>query len=398
MKMHRLAPLLSVAGALALGVGAASASGVGPIGSLPAVPVASPVLGGTVSAVTQPVGGVVSGATNAVSGTVGGVTAPVAPLVNLPPKHLPASTTTTTTTTPPPPGNATANGAHVNPIDTCVSCTGAGAQGGSSQSGATALRVLGQTLSGGSSSSSSANSGNLIALPANPLMALAVANWMTAADSSGGSSSARSRSALVDLGLGDGQVATVAVLEAASSATFDGAASHGSGSTNGVNLTAGNGALVLVLLHSEAHSDGARSAYLASLNGTTLGGTSQDGDIPITIPGVITIHLLTVGANGGVAGAAIGSVNDVLTLPGQVASVLSSTASGAGAPAAAVPVQPLPTTGVASVSATAPSAHVSGPRVPLTGISIGAAGLVLLTSGLGLLVLSARRRRAAAAG
>jgi hypothetical protein len=393
MKMHRLAPLLSVAGALALGVGAASASGVGPIGSLPALPVASPVLGGTVSSVPQPVGGAVSDATNAVRGTVGGVTAPVAPLVNLPPKHRPASTTTS----PPPPGNATANGAHVNPLDTCVSCTGAGAQSGSSQSGATALRVLGQPLSGGSSSSTSANSGNLIALPANPLMALAVANWMTAADSSGGSSSARSRSALVDLGLGNGQVATVAVLEAASAATFDGAASHGNGSTNGVNLTAGNGALVLVLLHSEAHSDGARSAYLASLNGTTLGGTSQDGDIPITVPGVITIHLLTVGANGGVAGAAIGSVNDVLTIPGQVASVLSSTASGAGAPFAA-PVQPVPVTGVASISATAPSAHAAGPRVPLTGVSIGAAGLVLLTSGLGLLVLSARRRRAAAAG
>jgi hypothetical protein len=222
-------------------------------------------------------------------------------------------------------------------------------------------------------------------------MTLAVANWMTAADAAGGSSSSRSRSALVDLGLGNGQVATVAVLEAASAAAFDGSASHGAGATNGVNLTGGNGGLVLVLLHSEANSDGGRSAYLASLNGTTLGGTNQDGDIPITIPGVITIHLLTVGANGGVAGAAIGSVNDVLSIPGQVASVLASTASGAGAPVA---VAPLPPTGVASVNA--PSAH-AGPGVPLTGISVGAAGLVLLTSGLGLLGLSARRRRAATA-
>ena len=386
----RLAPVLSLAGAIAIGVGAASATGLGPIAQLPAAP-ASSILGGTVNSITQPVTNIVSGAAPAVVNTVQGVTAPAAPLVHLPTTR-PA---TATTTTPPPPGHATANGAHINPLDTCVSCTSAGAQTGSSQSGAQALRVLGQPLSGGDSVSNGTQSGSLIALPANPLMALAIADWMTSAQAAGGSSASRSRSSLVDLGLGDGQVATVAVLEAASAAGFDGTASHGSGSTNGVHLTAGNGALVLVLLHSEANSDGGRSAYLASLNGTPIGGGGQDGDIPITIPGVITIHLLTVGANGGVAGAAIGSVNDVLTIPGQVASVLSSTAAGAGAPVATVPT---PTTGVAGIAATNPPAaaatHSAGPRVPLTGISIGAAGLALLTAGLSLLVASSRRRRA----
>src|ERR1700751_1983331 len=109
MKVHRLAPVLSVAGALALRVGAASASGVGPIGALPAAPVSSPVLGGTVSSITQPVAPVVGGAAQAVTGAVTGVGTPVAPLVNVPPKRRTASTTTT----PPPPGSATANGAHV---------------------------------------------------------------------------------------------------------------------------------------------------------------------------------------------------------------------------------------------------------------------------------------------
>jgi hypothetical protein len=386
MTLFRLAPVLSVAGALALGVGAASASGIGPTGSLPGAPVSSPLLGGTVSSVTPPVGDVVSGTTGAVTGAVGGAAAPVAPLVTVTPRGQ------ASTGTPPPPGNATASGAHVNPIDTCASCTGAGADSGSSQSGATALRVVGQTLSGGSSSSTGTQSGQLVALPANPLMTLAVADWMTASEAPG---SSRSRSALVDLGLSDGQVATVAVLQAASAAGFEGTASHGAGANNGVNLTGGNGALVLVLLHSEANSDGGRSAYLASLNGTTLGGTNQDGDIPITVPGVITIHLLSVGADGGVAGAAIGSVNDVLSIPGQVASVLASTANGAGAPPIAM--APLaPAAGVASALAP-PSTHAAGPGIPLTGISIGAAGLVLLTSGLGLLGLSGRRRRAATA-
>jgi hypothetical protein len=385
MNLFRLAPVLSVAGALALGVGAASASGIGPTGSLPEAPVSSPVLGGTVSSVTPPVGDVVSGTTGAVTGAVGGAAAPVAPLVTVAPRGQ------ASTGTPPPSGNATANGARVNPIDTCASCTGAGADSGSSQSDGTALRVVGQTLSGGSSSSTGTQSGQLVALPANPLMTLAVASWMTAAEAPG---SPRSRSSLVDLGLSNGQVATVAVLEAASAASFDGSASRGTGANNGVNLTGGNGALVLVLLHSEANSDGGRSAYLASLNGTTLGGTNQDGDIPITVPGVITIHLLSVGANGGVAGAAIGSVNDVLSIPGQVASVLASAANGAGAPIAMAPL--VPATGVASALAT-PSTHPAGPGVPLTGISVGAAGLVLLTSGLGLLGLSGRRRRAAIA-
>jgi hypothetical protein len=387
MNLFRLAPVLSVAGALALGVGAASAAGIGSTGSLPAASVSSPVLGGTVSSVTPPVGDVVSGTTGAVTGAVGGAAAPVAPLVTVAPGQQAGSTGA-----PPAPGNATASGAHVNPIDTCASCTGAGADSGSSQSDATALRVVGQTLSGGSSSSAGTQSGQLVALPANPLMTLAVANWMTAAEAPG---SSRSRSALVDLGLSDGQVATVAVLEAASAASFDGAASHGTGANNGVNLTGGNGALVLVLLHSEANSDGGRSAYLASLNGATLGGTSQDGDIPVTVPGVITIHLLSAGADGGVAGAAVGSVNDVLSIPGRVASVLASTANGAGAPPIAM--APLvPATGVASALAT-PGTHAAGPGVPLTGISVGAAGLVLLTSGLGLLGLSGRRRRAAIA-
>ncbi len=390
MNLFRLAPALSVAGALALGVGAASASGVMPIGSLPAAPV-STVLGGAASPITQPVGGVVSATPGVVSGAAGGVTAPVAPLVD----SVAPTRQTTSTTTPPPPGNATASGAHVNPLDTCVSCTGAGARSGSSQSGATGLRVVGQTLSGGSSSSTGTQSGQLIAAPANPLMTLAIANWMTAAEAgAGGSSSSHSRSALVDLGLGNGQVATVAVLEAASAASFDGTASHGAGGSNGVNLTAGNGALMLVLLHSQANSDGGRSAYLASINGTTLGGSNQDGDIPVTVPGVITIHLLTVGASGGVGGAAIGSVNDVLSIPGQVASVLASTAAGAAAAAAVVPP---PTTGIASAAAPAPSAHPAGPGVPMTGISVGAAGLVLLTSGLALLGASARRRRGATA-
>jgi len=183
MKLHRAAPVLSVMGALILGVGAASAAGLGPIGSVPDVRVAGPVLAGPVSQVTQPVSGAVAGVTGAVAAPAQSVVTPVQRLVT------PRSRTTAAgTTTPPPPGAATANGAHVNPLDTCISCTGAGAQGGSSQASATGLRVLGQPLSGGSSSSSSTGSGNLLALPTNPVLALAIADWMTAAQASGGSS------------------------------------------------------------------------------------------------------------------------------------------------------------------------------------------------------------------
>src|SRR5207244_647918 len=81
-----------------------------------------------------------------------------------------------------------------------------------------ALRVLGDDLSAGSTSSNGANSGSLLALPANGVLGLAIADWMNAARAGSNGSDATSRSALTDLNLGNGQIATIALIESLSHA------------------------------------------------------------------------------------------------------------------------------------------------------------------------------------
>lgn len=300
-----------------------------------------------------------------------------------------------------PSGRAAAGGATLGVIDSCISCTNAVAGSGSSQAGAQALRLLGQNLSAGGASSNASPSGALLTLPSNPLLGLALADWMTAAQASGLSSSSHSRSALADLALGNGQVASVAVLEAASNALFSPSSSHGDAATNGIDAGLLSGALAIVLLHSDTSSDGTGTAYIASINGQQLL-ASHDGGIPISLPGVGTITLLQVGAAGGLAGSAIGTVDDLLGIPGQAAGVLTSSSAGttaaASTPAAPAPGVPAPATGAPKAGVLAgPTTGDAQPSTPLTGISLGLGGVALLIGGIGLLGALARRRPSAVA-
>ncbi len=293
-----------------------------------------------------------------------------------------------------PSGRAVANGVNLGIIDSCISCTNAVAGSGSSQAGAQALRLLGQDLSAGQASSNGAQTGALLTLPANPLLALALADWMTGAQASGLSSSSHSRSALADLALGNGQVATVAVLEATSNALFSPTASHGDAANNGVDATLLNGGLAIIVLHSDTSSDGTGTTYVASINGQQLL-ASHNGGIPISLPGVGTIDLLQVGAAGGVTGSAIGTVDDLLGNSGQAAGVLTSSSAGTTAAAStpAGPASGAPKTGVVA----APTTGDVSPSTPFTGISLGLGGFALLAGGIGLLAAVARRRRPSAA-
>jgi hypothetical protein len=69
-------------------------------------------------------------------------------------------------TVPAPAGGARADVVKLDPLDTCISCTAAGAGPHGSRAGAIALRLLGNDISAGSSSSTSSNRGALIAVPA----------------------------------------------------------------------------------------------------------------------------------------------------------------------------------------------------------------------------------------
>lgn len=304
---------------------------------------------------------------------------------------------------PAPAGAASADVVKLDPLDTCVSCTRAGAGHEGSKAGAIAVRVLGRTISGGDSSSNGADHGALLAIPANPLLNLAVADWTTRARATGDSSSSASRAALVDLHLGGDQyshdgVLSVAVLEAISEARWAGPDSHGDGENNGVRLTALDDALVIVLLHSEASSDHAGKTYVVSIDKLELLDSDQVGaqGIPIDVPGVAELTLLHVGAIGGVGNTAtVGGVNDLLGSPGQAAGALTASAEGSsGATGAGTTAQP-PTTGTAAAAAGAPATTGHGGlSAPLTGAAIGLGGLLLLAAGAATLAGALRRRRA----
>ena len=396
MKIRRAlttAAPLAIAGALGLGTGAATASAAALPVQLPSLQL--PLLNGlNLGSTTSPLSGVtstLSGVTGTVNSLLGGVGVQLPALGGAPASNAPAPAGSLVS-------HAAANALNLGIIGTCVSCTSAAAGPSSSQSGAHALTVLGQDLSAGSTSSNGSNSGNLIALPANGLLGLAIADWMNSAKAGANGSDASSRSALTDLNLGNGQIATIALLEAMSHAANGGSSASGDAATNGADISLLNGAVALILLHSDVAADGTQTAYVASLNGQQLLAThGNSGGLPITIPGVGTINILQSGANGGQANTAIGTISDLLGTAGQAAGVMTaeggpaaSTASaGNGSSSTAAPHQP--STGAAHI----PSAAGTGASTPNTGIDLGLGGLALVAGGISVLAATARRRRSA---
>jgi hypothetical protein len=394
MKIRRAlttAAPLAIAGAIGLGSGAATASAAALPVQLPSLQL--PLLNGlNLGSTTSPLSGV-TGTVNSLLGGVG-VQVPALPaLGGAPASNAPAPAGSLVS-------HAAANALNLGVIGTCVSCTSAAAGPSSSQSGAHALTVLGQDLSAGSTSSNGSNSGNLIALPANGLLGLAVADWMNSAKAGANGSDASSRSALTDLNLGNGQIATVALLEAMSHAANGGSSASGDAATNGADISLLNGAVALILLHSDVAADGTQTAYVASLNGQQLLAThGNSGGLPITIPGVGTINILQSGANGGQPNTAIGTISDLLGTAGQAAGVMTaeggpaastaSTGTGNGSSSTAAPHQP--STGAAHI----PSAAGTGASTPNTGVDLGLGGLALVAGGISVLAATARRRRSA---
>jgi hypothetical protein len=340
---------------------------------------------------TLPAG--VSGAASPITSTVSGATATVTSSSGV---HLPAAAPLATD--PPadpagqaPPGTATANAVSIAPLDTCISCTSAVAGPGSASANSTALRILGHDVSAGAASGNQQTSGDLIALPANPLLSLAIADWMASAQSSDTLSSAASRASLVDLNLDPGghEIATLAVLEAGSHAMWTADSSSGSAYSNGVDLNLGNGALVIIVLHSDADSSGTAHTYVASINGNEILSNQQVGQpITITIPGVITITLLQTSATGGAASAAVGTVTNLLGMAGQQVGLFQvGTQGSSGAPSGN------PGTGVQAASTGSEAGSLGAPE---TGAAVGIVGFLLAAGGAAAAAASRMRRRRAA--
>jgi hypothetical protein len=314
----------------------------------------------------------------------------------------PTSGTSTSGTTPTSlTGSASSQVISIDPLQTCVSCTSAQAGSGSTSGQATALEIFGTTVEGGGSKDNGKDSGALIAVPANPLVTAAVLDWAAMSSAAGSTNSSHSRAAVADVALAGGQVATVTVLEADSSASWTGSSSSatatGHSENNGAVVNLGQGALVLVLLHSDADSNGSSNAYVASINGNQILSSGQTGGIPIDIPGVGTITLLSANASGGTAAASVGTVSNLLGQTGTQGTLFGSTGSGAKTSSGVQAANTGQPTVVPNNGGSATTASTgNGVHTPFTGAGIALGGLALLGAGgvaFGGGVLMRRRRR-----
>lgn len=308
--------------------------------------------------------------------------------------------------------SASANALSIPALNTCIGCTngsssvtpasGSTPASSSSTSNADALKVLGLELSGNNGNGKS-GTGALLAVPANPLVGLALADWITSATNV---PSSFERAALLDLNLNpDGtaqntaleQLATLAVLEGKSTTSASCDKGGATGSTNGVNLNVGNnpagqGALAVILLHTSGSTNGGSQVYLASINGTQIGNSSQVGGNPIaiTIPGLTTITLISSPPTGCNAPTQCTSncspgqnpcppgIANIQLPPGTCfGSGLTVTQTANNGPTGGTG------TGVQSASTS------SSVGVPSTGIGLGILGFLIL--GGGLLALGASR-------
>ncbi len=294
-----------------------------------------------------------------------------------------------------PAASASSHGLVLGLLDGCVSCTSATAAPGHGGAAATGLRLLGNDFAAGTSTGHGSRGGALLTLPSNPLLDLALASWMASSDS-GPAASGDARSALTDLALG-GNLATLSLLRSTSHAGVAGGAGSGSSASDGAVISLLGGALGLGLLHSDTDASGRAQSYLASVDGTPVGALSSSGAVPVSIPGVLDLALLqadSAAAAGGTGSAAVGSVSNVLGVPGTAAGVLGSSASGSAAAAAAAGSGPAAGAGATAGAPSSDLGVMPRPRsVPETGSFFGIAGLALVIAGTGLAAASTARRR-----
>jgi len=307
---------------------------------------------------------------------------------------------------PPPPVGAAPVGADAAALEadqfqTCVSCTSVSGGPEGPAAHATALRLLGHDVDGGSSRGGSSQRDALVALPSNPVLDLAVASWETGTEL-GPSPAAQSRSALVDAGVlpaGEdsttGGLLTVAVLETFSDAGWTGDRWHTYGAANGADIGVDNGAVVIILLHSQATSDGHDNAYVASVDGEAVGGNAgESSGMPLEVPGVLSATLFAVRAGENAGSSAVGTVDRLLEMHPPVAGVLTSAAQGARTAAAAESAGAAPAPPATGAPAAATAASPSGATgVPATGAGAVVAGVLLALAGAVVAVAAAGIRR-----
>lgn len=308
-----------------------------------------------------------------------------------------------------PPGSAEAVAVQV-PGVISVSHTQATAGSGDASSTANVLELGGavpDSRLGGSQQGEGTNSGNILDTGATPLGQVQVAPWEATAHTGADQRSASGKAAVARVSVIDSSTAHLDVLQSQSTATHTSTKSTGSSSTDGAVLTLGD-ALRIVLLHSEANSEGTGTSYLVGINGNNIGTSDQaNGACAINADPLLTLLCLTASGGNGLAAASVADV-------GLGGGALTGTAFGTKASSAAAPAAPATT----ATAAAAPGAQPASPSVaaasptpalspetalgttsagslPRTGGDVGrevAAGIALLVLGAAVSLLGRARR------
>lgn len=188
-----------------------------------------------------------------------------------------------------------ANGDAINldPVATCIACTGSGAAAGDSSSYSRSVRVANESIAEGDSPVNGYTGGSIVSLPPNSLLGLAVGTWSADNHHNATSAEGHSSASATELVVADGQVATLDLLDARSEATRQGTAHRGSASSNAVRAGLLHGQVTLVVLHSDTATDGPGHVYIARVNDNQLM-TSDElmGGFPVTVANVVTVNLL----------------------------------------------------------------------------------------------------------
>ena len=298
-----------------------------------------------------------------------------------------------------PPGTASATALQVGSL-IGVSDTGATANPSTSNAEASVVDVGGQTVLGlgGSQPSTGESGGSLLDTGATLPAQVQVAPWAASATGSPSSASRSSQASAAVARANAPGVVKADVLQSSSQASHTSERSVGASSSDAADLSVLDVAR-LVLLHSEATSEGTGHSYLVGLNGTEIGTDDQLGaTCALNVPGLLGLSCLTAsgGAAGGLTSAAaeLLGVTSVVTPLDPVAAFTAAASSGTGsAPVSILPDASASSAGEAAramspaeVADTTVAGETTG-RLPRTGTalaSLAASALAALLAGGGL--------------
>ena len=217
---------------------------------------------------------------------------------------------------------ASADVVNIDPLATCLSCTGAGAASGDSSSYSRSIKVADESVAEGESPTNGYTGGSILSLPPNPLLMLAIGTWQADNRHDATSAEGHSYANAAALTVADGQVGTLTLLQARSDATRSRTGQSGQASSDGAQAGLAGGRVTLVLLHSDASTHEPGHVYVAQVNDQRLMTSDQlMGGFPVAVPYVGSVSLFHGAPNRGVVG-------DVGDSKSQGAAEIVSTSTG----------------------------------------------------------------------